>query len=80
MASSAIFIEKKARRAELALYVLPRAVESALGTLLHRRLLPNVPLWEVAVFAFCMGGLMYYRSERCNAAPCFLTPVPGSSS
>ena len=60
-ASASIFIEKKGRRSELALYVLPRAVESLLETLLRRRVLPRLPFWEVGLFAVCMGRLMYYK-------------------
>ena len=61
VASCAIFIEKKGRRSELALYVLPRAIESLYETLQRRRVLPRLPYWEVALFAVCMGRLMYYR-------------------
>lgn len=71
LASASIFIEKKARRAELALYVLPRGVQSLFSTLLRRRLLPDLPLWEVLLFAACMGALMRYRSEL---APCPCDP------
>jgi hypothetical protein len=60
-ASSAILIERKSRRAELALYVAPRAMESVLWTLLHNRMVPSLPFGEVALFALSMGGLMYYR-------------------
>lgn len=61
IASMAVWIEKKGRRAELALYVLPRAVESLYETLLRRRVLPRLPYWEVGLFSLCMGRLMYYR-------------------
>lgn len=61
VASMAVLIEKKGRRSELALYVLPRAVESLYETLLRRRVLPRLPFWEVGLFALCMGRLMYYR-------------------
>lgn len=66
LASGSILIEKKARRAELALYVLPRAMQSVFATLLHRRLLPNLPLWEVGLFAVGMGALMHYRCGHDN--------------
>lgn len=68
-ASSAIFIEKKGRRSELALYVLPRAIESLYETLQRRRVLPRLPLWEVALFAVCMGRLMYYRQAVASRRP-----------
>lgn len=64
LASGAILIEKKARRSELALYVAPRALDSFLLTLLHRRWVPSIRFAEVALFSLCMGGLMYYRQVK----------------
>ena len=61
VASAAIFIEKRQRRAELALYILPRAIQSLAAIMFSRKLLPWIPLWEVLVFAASMAGIMYYR-------------------
>lgn len=43
-----ILLENKARRAELALYVLPRAGESLWYILINRHLLPNIKNAEVS--------------------------------
>lgn len=46
VASLAVLLEKKSRRAELALYTLPRAVDSFLLTMLHRRWVPSLRFGE----------------------------------
>ena len=61
VASGSILIEKKSRRSELALYVMPRAVDSFVLALTKRRWVPSVKFGEVILFSLCMGGLMYYR-------------------
>ena len=43
VASAALLIEKKARRAELALYTLPRAADSLMLALMQRRWVPSLP-------------------------------------
>ncbi|KAK1568880.1 hypothetical protein Q3G72_030028 [Acer saccharum] len=60
MSALSVLLEKKARRGELALYVLPRAGDSLWYILVNRHLLPNVKNAEVALFCACMGGIMYY--------------------
>ncbi|GLT39882.1 hypothetical protein SLA2020_140490 [Shorea laevis] len=55
-----VLLEKKSRRAELALYVLPRAGDSLWSILVNRHLLPKIRNAEVALFCACMGGIMYY--------------------
>ena len=61
-ASGSILIEKKSRRSELALYVMPRAVDAFVLALTKKRWVPSVKFGEVILFSLCMGGLMYYRS------------------
>lgn len=61
VASGSILIEKKSRRSELALYVMPRAVDSFVLALTKKRCLPSIKFGEVILFSLCMGGLMYYR-------------------
>jgi hypothetical protein len=55
MSGLSILLEKKARRAELALYVLPRAGDSLWYILINRHLLPNIKNAEVfpTHFAIC---------------------------
>jgi hypothetical protein len=47
MSGLSILLEKKARRAELALYVLPRAGDSLWNILINRHVLPNIKNAEV---------------------------------
>lgn len=47
-AALSVLLEKKNRRAELALYVLPRAADSLWYILVHRRLLPQIRHAEVS--------------------------------
>ena len=64
VAASALFIEKKSRRAELALYLMPRAVESLVATMTGKRMLPAVPHAELILFCVVSGGLMHlYENE-----------------
>ncbi|KAM7491793.1 hypothetical protein LguiA_034714 [Lonicera macranthoides] len=59
-----ILLEKKARRGELALYVLPRAGDSLWYILVNRHLLPDIKNAEVTLFCACMGGIMYYLEHE----------------
>ncbi|KAL1294852.1 hypothetical protein HN51_055698 [Arachis hypogaea] len=60
IAALSVLLEKKERRRELALYVLPRAVDSLWYILVNRHLLPDIRNAEVFLFSLCMGGIMYY--------------------
>ncbi|KAL3647543.1 hypothetical protein CASFOL_008511 [Castilleja foliolosa] len=69
-----VLLEKKARRGELALYVLPRAGESLWYILVNRRFLPDIKNAEVkvALFCACMGGIMYYLEHEPDTMAPFL--------
>ncbi|CAH9090688.1 unnamed protein product [Cuscuta epithymum] len=67
-----VLLEKKARRSELALYVLPRAGESLWYILVNRRLIPDFKNAEVALFCACMGGIMYYLEHEPDTMAPFL--------
>ncbi|RLN35092.1 hypothetical protein C2845_PM03G07670 [Panicum miliaceum] len=54
MSGLSILLENKARRAELALYVLPCAGDSLWYILINRHLLPNIKNAEVALFCMCI--------------------------
>ncbi|XP_059627825.1 uncharacterized protein LOC132270661 isoform X2 [Cornus florida] len=86
-----VLLEKKARRGELALYVLPRAGDSLWYILVNRHLLPHIKNAEVALFCACMGGIMYYLEHELDTMAPFLRGLirrflasrinnPGSSS
>ncbi|EXC21075.1 hypothetical protein L484_017085 [Morus notabilis] len=67
-----VLIEKKARRSELALYVLPRAGDSLWYILVNRHLLPDIKNAEVFLFCMCMGGIMYYLEHEPDTMAPFL--------
>lgn len=58
--SSSIMLEKKSRRSELALYTLPRALDSLYMILNERKWLGSVPNGELYLFMLSMAGIMYY--------------------
>ncbi|XP_057778511.1 uncharacterized protein LOC130997263 [Salvia miltiorrhiza] len=72
LSALSVLLEKKARRGELALYVLPRAGESLWYILVNRRLLPDIKNAEVALFCACMGGIMYYLEQEPDTMAPFL--------
>ncbi|KAL3834699.1 hypothetical protein ACJIZ3_009435 [Penstemon smallii] len=67
-----VLLEKKARRGELALYVLPRAGDSLWSILINRHLVPNIKNAEVALFCACMAGIMYYLEHEPDTMSPFL--------
>lgn len=64
IAGLSVLMEKKGRRSELALYVLPRAGDSLWYIVVNRHLLPDVKNAEVALFCMCMGGIMYFLEHE----------------
>ncbi|XP_068635695.1 uncharacterized protein [Aristolochia californica] len=72
IAALSVLLEKKGRRAELALYVLPRAGDSLWYILVNRHLLPDIKNAEVALFCLCMGGIMYYLEHEPDTMAPFL--------
>ncbi|KAG8381053.1 hypothetical protein BUALT_Bualt06G0082000 [Buddleja alternifolia] len=72
MSALSVLLEKKARRGELALYVLPRAADSLWYILVNRHLLPHIKNAEVALFCACMGGIMYYLEHEPDTMAPFL--------
>ncbi|KAI4383037.1 hypothetical protein MLD38_008918 [Melastoma candidum] len=72
LSALSVLLEKKSRRSELALYVLPRAGDSLWYILVNRHLLPNIKNAEVAMFCACMGGIMYYLEHEPETMAPFL--------
>lgn len=72
LAALSALLEKKNRRSELALYVLPRAADSLWYILVNRHLLPNIRHAEVALFCLCMGGIMYFHEHEPDTMAPFL--------
>jgi len=70
IASFALLIEKKSRRAELALYTLPRAIDSLYLQMVDRRYFFPVPHGDVILCCLSLGGLMYsYVHEPDTMSP-----------
>ncbi|KAF9433533.1 hypothetical protein BGZ76_009312 [Entomortierella beljakovae] len=61
-----IMVEQEGRRAELAMYVLPKAVESVYKILQQRNYVKGVKHWEVMTFSAAMSIIMsfYQREEQ----------------
>ncbi|PRQ59716.1 putative transmembrane protein [Rosa chinensis] len=72
LSALSVLLEKKARRGELALYVLPRAGDSLWYILVNRHLLPDIKNAEVFLFCLCMGGIMYYLEHEPGTMAPFL--------
>ena len=69
-----LLIEKKSRRLELALYCVPRAMFSLYLKANKRGLLPVVPHFETALFAFSSGLFLYfYEHEADVMKPTFVS-------
>ena len=65
LGSCSILIEKEHRRFELAMFALPRGVESAVNIMVDRGALPHVPFARVGFFAIAMGVIMAaFDTER----------------
>lgn len=65
-----IFIEKKPRRSELALYVLPKALQALYRAMLSRRWMIKIPRGDFVLFSVSMSVLMsYYRMEPESVTP-----------
>ncbi|CAI5465400.1 unnamed protein product [Closterium sp. Yama58-4] len=75
VAGLSVLIEKASRRAELTLYVLPRALDSLIYILVNRHILPDIKMAEVVLFCACMGGLMYFHDTDPSAMAPFVRGI-----
>ncbi|KAG0051187.1 hypothetical protein BGZ83_004008 [Gryganskiella cystojenkinii] len=74
-AGSAIMIEQEQRRAELAMYVAPKAAESLYKILYRKHWVKGVKHWEVMTFSFAMSLIMsFYQREEQVLSP-FVTKI-----
>jgi len=63
-AGVSIFIEEKKRRSELALYVLPKAMQSLYEIMYQRKLMFKMKHFEVIMCSMAMGVIMaFYQHE-----------------
>jgi hypothetical protein len=65
--SFSVFLEKKSRRSELALYTLPRAMDSLYLIMCERKWLQGVQNGELYLFMFSMGCVMYFYERFPNS-------------
>jgi len=67
MGSLSVGLETPSRRTELALYLLPRAVEAGWNMTVQRGWMRNLPLGEVLLFALSMSVMMgFYQTDATN--------------
>ena len=71
LSALSVLLEKKARRGELALYVLPRAGESLWYILVNRRLLPDIKNAEV-ILMFLTWSMTYTVAPSLSLTLIFL--------
>ena len=72
MGSLSLGVETTSRRTELALYLLPRAVEVLWNMLVERGVLRNLWLGEVLLFALSMSVLMgFYQTDAGSIKPTY---------
>ncbi|KAG0238773.1 hypothetical protein BGW42_002639 [Actinomortierella wolfii] len=68
--ATAIMVEQESRRAELAMYVLPKAAESLYKILYRKNWIKGVKHWEVMMFSFAMSIIMsFYQQEEQVLSP-----------
>ncbi|KAG0237684.1 hypothetical protein BGX31_003513 [Mortierella sp. GBA43] len=69
-AGASIMIEQESRRAELAMYVLPKAAESLYKIMYRKNWVKGVKNWEVIMFSFAMSLIMsFYQQEEQVLSP-----------
>lgn len=62
-AGASIMVEQESRRAELAMYVLPKAAESLYKILYRKNLVKGVKNWDVMMFSVAMSLIMVRRYD-----------------
>ncbi|KAG0324222.1 hypothetical protein BGZ99_002054 [Dissophora globulifera] len=69
-AGTSIFVEQESRRAELAMYVLPKAAESLYMILYRKNWVKGFKNWDVMLFSFSMSLIMsFYQQEEQVLSP-----------
>ena len=70
LTSASVLIEQKSRRAELGLYVLPRAADSLFRILRDKRYVKSLAHGEAILFAVSVGIITYFhQNERKTVSP-----------
>ncbi|KAI9486495.1 MAG: hypothetical protein EXX96DRAFT_534748 [Benjaminiella poitrasii] len=71
----AIFLEDKKRRSELALYVLPKAIQSFYQIAYSHQWIIKVKHFEVLMTSFAMGIIMSFYQEEANVLSSFVRKI-----
>lgn len=66
LSSLSILLEHPRRRTELAMYVLPRGVDSLYRLLRHKSLAPRIKYFEVGMFSVGMGFIIVSLKKCCS--------------
>ncbi|KAI8089945.1 uncharacterized protein BX664DRAFT_334285 [Halteromyces radiatus] len=69
---SSIFLEDKKRRSELALYVLPKAVQSFYQILYQKHMMIKIKHFEVIMSSVAMGIIMSFYQEEADVLSSFV--------
>lgn len=64
IASLSILVESPSRKAELTLYLMPRAIETIYNMLRSRKLAIRIPYFEIFLMCLAMGTLMYFVNNE----------------
>jgi hypothetical protein len=69
LSGSSVLLETKGRRIELALYCLPRALESLWNLAVLKGYCRRIPFGEVMLFMISMGALMTVYQHEPDVIP-----------
>ncbi|KAG0182158.1 hypothetical protein DFQ28_007575 [Apophysomyces sp. BC1034] len=72
---SSIFLEDKKRRSELALYVLPKAIQSFYRILYQRHWIIKIKHFEVLMTSVAMGIIMSFYQEEADVLSSFVRKI-----
>lgn len=63
-AGFSVLIERKSRRSELALYALPKAIDSLFMILVDRKFISTIPYGDILLFCCSMSGIMFFIENQ----------------
>lgn len=67
-----VILEEKSKRAEFALYVLPRATESLYQQMTQKKIIADLPGGSILLFSLTISLLMYFREYEHSTLSPFL--------
>ncbi|SAM04863.1 hypothetical protein [Absidia glauca] len=72
---ASIFLEDKRRRSELALYVLPKAIQSFYQILYQKHMMIKIKHFEVIMTSMAMGIIMSFYQEEADVLSSFVKKI-----